>query len=311
MPNLIDPARTVKKRWSTRLASLYALMVKKQRIRAIPIDCRALAARLGCSYQTMVRLTGDFAQGKRRTVWSFNGYGFVVWMRYRRHRSAKCGHPQFYLSNRYALHTIGGNPRARLRQKLPSQWKAYLALIKKLAFGKILRGRERANDKHKASHHIGTGGGLRARPPPTANRAGLRRFHRIAVEIEKELREVFAATGTAAHGWILNRLGEWHRRERIVEMVRHAHHVMPKGRFRPANSHAWLCAVAERHLDLDGLGRIQRRREIEGRKIEKVRRSAPTFRVEKPELKSEVEVKWKNEYNRIMSKRIIPPWEKE
>lgn len=251
-------------RWSTRLACLYRKLVRSRPEKAIPIDCRALAKQLGCSYETVVRLTGDFANGTRRTVWTFQGYGFVVFLRYRRHAFKRCGHPRFYVINRYGLHRIGGRPRARLRRKTRELWMSHLALLKKLAFGLLIRGRERAIDKHKGSPSRETGGAPRGRSPPTANRGGLRRFNRIAARLQMRFDTLKGATRTDLHGWLLNRLAEWHSEARILGALGHAVTVYRKreGLLRHANPSAWICAVASRHLDGDGLGKVQRWRDL-------------------------------------------------
>jgi hypothetical protein len=255
-------------------------MAIQSQAKAVPLEIRPLAASLGCSYQTLVRITGSFAEECGRMPWSFQKFGFVIFLRYRRHKRGKrCGHPQFYVTSRYAVHRIGGAPgrvRARLRQKTAAEWASYLATIKKLAWGVLIRGRERANDKHKGTHTIGSGVGVLARPPPPqplkANRPAWRRFKKLALAVQlwygrKE------APRAKLDGWLMRRFAEGHSRVRVMAKIDHALKVMPKGAFAPANAPAWLSAVAARHLDADGLGIEQRFRALRKRHGA----SAPTF----------------------------------
>lgn len=221
------------------------------------------------------------ANGERRTAWSYQGYGFILFMRHRAHGSAKCGHPQYYVISRYAAQNIGKKAKPRLRKPGPDAWREYRKLHEKLAWGKILRGKERANDKHKASLEKGTGPERRkARSIPTDKSTRLCRFRGLATEIEREA-ALFWPLDTNLHGWITNRLGEWHSRARIISMLGHAASLLPDRDWQPDNAHAFLCGIAEHHLDSDGLAKIQRKRDVETGKKTGRRRSAPTFSEDK------------------------------
>lgn len=267
------------RRWSTRLACLYAKMIRRQPLRAIPLNCRALARDLGCSYQTVVRRTGELASAP---AWFFQGYGCVIFERHRPHQVKPCAHPQFWLVSRFAVHRIGGRAgkvRARLRQKTPALWIAHLVRIKNLALGMIFKRRERANDKHHGSPDGNLAGPQKARPPPTANRAGLRRILIEAATLQAWYDALPAAPSIHLYGWLRNRLHEWHAPSEIMRCLRHAVTVLPAGRFRPDNAAAWVSGVAARHLDRDGLAPIQRRHALWACN----RRKGRAIKVEKPE----------------------------
>jgi hypothetical protein len=255
----------VKVRWSTRLSKFFRKLTRRHPTRAIPIRTRQLAGELGLSYEHLVRLLGDMANCGRRTAWTFQAYGFVIFLRYRP-SSRKCGHPQFYVVNRYALHRVGPRAFNRLRKAKRKSWSDYFAHFKKLAHGLMIRGRERANDNHKGSPYREAGGIRAARPPPTANRGGLRRFDKVAGQVALEFGRK-SRYEVSLHGWLLNRCAEGHSAERILDCLMHAHDVLARKEdqrksWLPKNIPAWICAVAHHHLDADGLGIVQRFREI-------------------------------------------------
>lgn len=265
------------RRCATRIACLYAKFSKRSEITATPLEMRPLAKALGISYETMVRVTGDMAAGGIRMAWSYQHYHFIIFLKYRRHKTARCGHPQYYVISRYGRHRIGGEPgrkvRARLRQKSAGEWKEHLYKIKNLAMGILIRGRERADDKHKGSPQVEQEAAARARPPPAAKIAALRRWGGVAARLSDQYEAIPLAPRIQIFGWLLNRLSEWHDRDSIMQALRHVVRIIPTGRHQPANTAAWVCFVAERRLDADGLGIIQRRHEAK----RKGRRSAPTL----------------------------------
>jgi hypothetical protein len=273
------------RRWATRIAKLYRKMVREHRGGPIPLDYRALSRYLGCSYQTIQRRTGEMADGGNKTAWSYQAYGFVVFERHRAHEEAPCGVPQMYICNRYARHTIGGEPgrtRARLRQKDPAQWLAYLSRIKDLAFGILLRRKNRADDKHNGSPQQEQEVTAQARPPPPENRLAFRRWGGVAANLESEYAAIPRAPRVHLFGWLVNRLEEWHDRAAIVKALEHAVSVLPRGRREPPNVPAWISRVAWRHLDGDGLAVVQRRHAAR-EKGRKAGRSAPTLNDKRPE----------------------------
>ena len=264
-------------RSSTRLARLYRKLILSHRLGPIPLEIRSIARSLGLSYETVVRITGDFADGGARTTWSFQQFGFVVFLKHRRSKTARCAHPQFYVVSRYALHRCGGKLKPRLRKKTREEWQLYKELIRKLAFGLIFKRKFPANGKHKGIPSRGTGGdGRRGRSPPTANRvaASRRRWRGLAAMLEREYHHFEGAPRAKLVGWACNRFAEWHRYDRARSALEHAVACYRRLRNRPVNPVAWISEVAERHLRLDGLAVIQRRHEF-AENERKARRSAP------------------------------------
>lgn len=250
-----QPPKVKRVRWSTRIACFLRTAVKSSPLAAVPLDSRALALRLGCSYQTFIRILGSFAREGRRNVWAYQHYDLVIFLRHRRHKTAKCGCPQFYAINRFAAHRIG--PGAKQGLRIVGRWWDHVAFLKKLSFGLLIRGREAANDRHKASPHRESGRAPPGRSRPTELSGGMRRFKRLAATIQARY-DLLGATRIDLYGWAMRRLSEWHDRDMISVMLEHAWSVMPSGHHEPVNPAAWICAVAHRHLEGDGLGRIQR-----------------------------------------------------
>jgi len=198
-------------------------------------------------------------------VWTYQHFHFVIFIRYRRNQKAKNAHPQFWIIWKHAAHRIGGSAgkvRARLRQKTPAEWNRHTATWKKLTLGFILNGIKRAKVYHKGFPQEKQVGLVKARPPPKGNNRPASRFGRVAVELQRKYDAIPGAPEILLHGWLLNRLGEYHARERVMLCLRHAIAVMPPGRVSPRRQAAWICAVAARHLELDGLAPQQRRRHL-------------------------------------------------
>lgn len=104
---------------------------------------------------------------------------------------------------------------------------------------------------------------VKARPPPKGNNRAASRFGGYAVELDGKYHSIPGAPKILLTGWLVNRLGEWHSRARILACLRHAVAVMPRGLYLPICPPAWICAVAERHLAGDGLHPKQRLRDIQ------------------------------------------------
>ena len=260
-------------RWSTRIARLLGAVARRRPLVATPISSQELADYLGCSYETVKRVIGSFNNPDLggRMAWAFQSFHFVVFIRYRRNLAAKNAHPMFHVISRNSLHRIGGIPgkiRARLRQKTARQWHLHLSRIRKLAWAKILSGIKRAKGKHNGFPPEKQVGLVKARPPPKGSNRPASRFGSIAVEVQGQYDRIPGAPRILLHGWLLNRFADWHSRARVLACLRHAVAVMPPGLYFPKNPAAWVCAVAQRHLEADGLHPRQRRREIsEGRPL--------------------------------------------
>lgn len=274
-------------------------MVLQSPRRPIPLDSRALASRLGCSYQTFIRLLKDFTEEPRfdvirdkakpggvktiargRAPFFIQDFGIVLFQGRRKHRlGSPCAHPQWYVVSRFALSTIGGRPRPSLRKKTRQDWSQYRRYIKKLLFGQRNSQKSTAIDKHHATNSvIGYEGGAAARPPPRekANRPAYRRFRELAHFLNERYNREEDAFPVDLWGWCVNRLAEWHDQDRIFWCLLHANANIPEGSRKPKNVPAWICATAKLHLDRDGF--TPRQRYDSGR-----RRSAPTFKVENSE----------------------------
>jgi hypothetical protein len=99
----------------------------------------------------------------------------------------------------------------------------------------------------------------------------------MAAEIQRKFDSLEGATQTSVFAWALLRLGEWHSEKRIVDCLGHAldvyrHHSEVKEdgtQWLPENPSGWILGVASRHLDADGLGKVQRWRDLHP--IEKAR----------------------------------------
>lgn len=229
---------------------------------------------MGISYESVRKHTAKFGKGGHATAFAFKGYGFVVFMRHRASLSRKNARAQWYVINRYYVHTIGEGAKQGLRFKGLEKWTAYMRRIFELAWSKF-HGKTAAIGKHKGSPPWETGGAAQARPPPKANRRGLRRLYPIAADVQLRYENFSSRPGIELQPWALNRAYEGHTADRMVECLGHAVRVLAqKSPWVPAKPQAWVCEVARRHLEADGLAPIQRKRA----ERERLRRSAPAFK---------------------------------
>lgn len=244
---------------------------------AVPIDSDALAAQMGISYENFIRVLGRLAEAP---AWFCQWYHCVIFLRYRRAPSGKCGHPQYYVISRHSLHRIGGEPgrqvRTRLRKKTAGEWIDALKRVKILALAIIYGGRKAADDKHKGFTPLGKQAGPLARPPPTENLPASR-FLKLAAALQGKFNALPASPRINLIPWAAMRFAESHSFARIEACLRHAVQVMPAGRFAPENRPGWICGVATRHLEADGLGPYLREWTARGEKAKRQRADARAF----------------------------------
>lgn len=251
-----DP-QTPYKLVSTRAASIYRAMTCSSPTHAIPLDLRALAPVVGCSYARLKRVTGKLMREK---PWVVQYYHIVIFLRPSTRRRP---HPQFFVIRQHRLGTIGGGPRNHLRRKDRRAWIDHVRWLKKLVFAVLKKRFEGGKGQYKALPSAHQAPGAMARPPPEdKNRPGFRRHRKIAwalVSDEAESPSASKIPRIRLYGWIEKRLAENHSFDRVRHCLAHAVSLVPTGERAPKNRHAWIQAVAARHLDWDGLHPSQRR----------------------------------------------------
>jgi hypothetical protein len=225
----------------------------------------------------------------RMRAWSFQEYGIILFIRYKRHRRSRCGHPQIYAIGRHYAHTIAnqGTSKVRwhLRKRAVQHWDAYCSNLRNLAWAKIFRRSNRANGTDKGqSTHTKTEKYRRQK----TNRDRWRGFLRLAAYLAGDFRDLHPDFEIDLQGWAARRLSEGHNYARMLECLTHAiqtldRHWQGENQWLPENLRSWVCGVAGRHLDMDGLTPFIRWRE-RGRQRKRHGADAPTFKDEKSSL---------------------------
>lgn len=293
-------------RLTTRLASLVGGMARKAGKKAVALDLGSLAATLDCARDTLRKTTMKL----RKSSYLFQGYGCLMFIRYKAHPKAPCGVPQLYVINRHSAHTIGGEPprvRWHLRQKSVECWQAYIDRLKNLAFAMIFRERGAANGTHKAIGHTQAEKNLRG-PPKIETR--WRVFGEIAGQLASEFSKRHPAASIQLQGWSTKRFAEGHSFARQLECLSHAvaqlerrrrdpEHLFPM----PENPASWICEVARRHLEYDGLTPFIRFREM-GKRKKRHGAGAPAIKVERQDVSKLAQ--WDAKRESLRERKTLP-----
>jgi hypothetical protein len=298
------PANTRNGRYvriSTRTAAILSVMGVKARLKAIPLDFKRLARAIGCSPRSVNDQVRRFG---KVCPWAVQARNFEVFCR---PPGPGSPWPRYFVISRHASHRIGKGARPCLRAKDPRAWREHRAHMRRLAFGIFLRGKKSAECKHKTLPLGEPSSEALARPPPgKTNRAAWRRVRKTAYAVVSSHLFNGPRVKIPRHrlaGFVANRLIEEHSFEQILAALRHADGLaLLSGPYRAKDAPAWVCGVAARHLDRDGLAPQQRRR----LRAAKFRKAA--FKEaddEKPEVTPEsIEIAAR------YAKRLKPSWEK-
>jgi hypothetical protein len=236
----------------------------KARLLAIPLDFKALARSLDCSPRTVNDQVRRFG---KVCPWAAQAKHFEVFL----HPPTRGKpFPRYYVISRHASDRIGKGARPCLRWKAPPQWREHQRHMRKLAWGIVLRGKKKAECKHKtlSGNQPSVGGnktGL-ARPPPRAfNRPRWRSLRKLCFALAFAFREngprVEIPKGYLAR-FAFYQFQEGHSFEQILKWLLHADSLVKlTGDYSPRRPSVWVCSVAARHLDRDGLAPVQRRRD--------------------------------------------------
>lgn len=266
---------------ATRLACFCRDYLRSHPGRALPINCKALAFTFRLSPDWIRKGTMRL----RTRAWAFQEYGIILFVRYRRHKTSRCGHPQIYAIGRHYCHAIAGKVRWHLHKRSVEDWQGYVDKLANLAFGKIFRKRDRGDGTHKAlsSHDKDRKIGNQ-----TAKSTRLRGFKSLAGRLALDHVASYPASGTWTRSWAALRLNEGHSYGRVLECLGHAVSTLERHLYKKdgsptgwecPNPKGWIQAVAARHLDWDGLTpKIRWRQRL---KAKRHGAGAPTFKVER------------------------------
>jgi hypothetical protein len=280
-------------------------IVRRHPGRAIDLNMKALAHCLALDPSYVRKCSMEL----RTRAWSFQEYGIILFIRYKRHRRSRCGHPQIYAIGRHYAHTIAhqGTPRVRwhLRKKAVQYWDAYVSNLRNLAFAKIFKGKRPADGTDKGlSPHTKTEKYRRQK----ANRPRWRGFLRLAAYLAADHAKLDPASGINVQGWAARRLSEGHDYARVLECLAHAvatfqRHVDSDTGWLPLDHRSWIQGVAGHRLAMDGLTTFIRWRE-RGRQKKRHGAVAPTFKEEKVDVLRLAE--WDRGREHLRERKTLP-----
>lgn len=251
-------------RLSTRFAGIVATIAKRHPGLAIPVPLADIARTLRCSRDTLRKLSKHL----RESAWFFQGYHTIIFLTHETTEKKPRGFPVLWCINRHSLHRIYAAPgkwrqlRWHWRHGSHKAWNMYMRWIEKLAFAMLGSKKKTSDGKHKGFSHGISDRANGARSPTNRNRPAWRRYGGIAAQLEAAYAATVGGPTIKLFGWLVNRLSEQHERGRIVASLKHACTLLQKHQaILLENPASWVCEVARRWLERDGLLPIQRYRD--------------------------------------------------